>query len=308
MKGVIIIPKYLEKLWTPKKNDSNFNSIVSENVHLYYEIKKAFGFELRFADEVDVDKDTDVVCVFSVPYHNRPKLIPGILELDKSIKLFLFPGDVQCYNDSSGLECYRNKLKVFNRSDKIFSFSNEYFMEMYPEFVDKYIILPKSFAPIDRFKQFELNESPINKCLLSGSTHATVYPIRTSIIKKKHFLIDYRNVIYTGDKYARLLHSYFCCITCASIYKYALAKSFEIPATGSLLITEETKDLTALGFIPDIHYIPFTSSNVFNVVTECIKNHKDYTEIRKTGMNFVRKNHSINNRIELLKNIFGEII
>ncbi len=97
MKGVIILPKYLEKSWTPKSSPKglDFNNILSANASFFYIIRDALGFGLRYADEVHVDSDTDVVFMWGVPYHNRHKLIPGLVDLNKNIKLVLWPGDIQ---------------------------------------------------------------------------------------------------------------------------------------------------------------------------------------------------------------------
>jgi len=305
MKGVIILPKYLERLWTPKTKDTNFDNIVSENVHLYYTMRDVFGFEIRYDNKVSVASDVDVVCVFAVPYHNRPALIPGLLDLNKNIKLVTFTGDLQCYSNKL---CLDNKIKVFNRSDLIISFSNEYFMKMYPQFLSKYRFLPKSFAPHSRYTSLLFNDKPKLKGLFCGSVNKSVYPLRSLIVNKHYADIDYKRPKYTGADYAKLLHSYFCGITCSSIFNYALAKCFEIPATGSLLLTNETVDLKKLGFIPHQHYIPITKENVFSKVTQCIKNPADYDNIRKEGMKFVRENHSIVNRVDLLKKFFSDLM
>lgn len=307
MKGVIILPKYLESFWTPKPGPkgSNFDDIVSENVHIFYAMKKTFGFDLKFADEVNVNNGVDVVLMFGVPYHNRPELIPGLLDLNKSIKLIMWPGDLQCYNNKV---CLANKIKVFERCDLIIPFMYEYFVEIYPQFVSKCKFVPKFFAPHERYTKFLFNDNPITKCLLSGSLNKDVYPFRFFIVDKRSTYVDYEPPRHVGAEYAKLLHSYFCCVTSSSIFNYVLAKYFEIPATGSLLLANETKDSKRIGFIPYKHYVPITKDDVFIKIKECINNPNDYTNIRKEGMNFVRENHSIVNRIELLRKIFEEII
>ena len=304
MKGVIILPKYLENFWTPIAEDTNFNNIVSENVHLFYTVRDAFDFELRYADEVDVDSDTDIVCMFGVPYHNRPILIKGLIELNKNIKLVMWPGDLQCYGNTL---CLSNKLKVFERCDLILPFMHEYFVKMYPQFVSKARFVYKCFAPHERYMKFLFNDKPNIRCLLSGSLNQSVYPLRTFIVNNRHAAVDYRGPTYTGANYVKLLHSYFCCVTSSSVFNYVLAKYFEIPATGSLLLANVTEDSKRLGFIPYKHYIPITKDNVFTKITQCLKNPEEYTNIRREGMKFVRKNHSIVNRIKQLKKIFDKL-
>ena len=307
MKGVIILPKYLSKFWIPKvtSNGNDFSGVMSVTAPLYYMMRDTFGFELRYADEVDVDADTDIVFMFGVPYHNRTSLPPGILNLDKKIKLVVFTGDVQCYGDKL---CLDNRIKVYNRCDVILSQSYEYFEEMYPQFLSKFEFFPLFFSPHSRYTKLSFNDNPMVRCLLSGSLNKDVYPLRSLIVNKHHADVDYKPPTYVGDNYAKLLHSYFCCVTSASIFNYVLAKYFEIIAAGSLLLASETKDSRRLGLIPHRHYVPITKDNVFTIVEQCLKSPNDYNDIRKEGMEFVRKNHSVINRVEQLSKIFVELI
>lgn len=306
MKGVIILPKYLSEFWTPKvtNNGDDFGGVLSATAPLYYAIRDTFGFELRYADEVDVDIDTDIVFMFGVPYHNRPNLIPGIIDLDKKIKLVMFSGDVQCYNDKI---CLDSRIKVYDRCDVILSQSYEYFAKMYPQFLFKFEFFPLFFSPYYRYTKLLFNTNAKISCLLSGSVNE-VYPLRLFIknnIKEKN--IRYEPPIYVGDNYANLLHSYFCCVTSSSVFNYVLTKHFEIPATGALLLANETSDLERVGLVPYHHYIPITKENVFIKIKQCLENPDDYTGIRKEGMEFVRKNHSVINRIDQLKKVFNNL-
>ena len=207
MRGVIILPKYLEKLWKPYNDGAGltFPNIVSENIYLYYNLRDAMGFEICYADAVDVSSSIDVVCIFSVPYHNRPNLIPGLLDLNKNTKLVTFTGDLQCYNNET---CLQNKIKVFDKADIIISFSNEYFTSLYSAYVSKYVFLPKCFAPFNRYAKFELNTNAKHKAILCGSLNQNVYPLRSFVLKNPNNNIDYRQPNHTNSEYVKLLHSY----------------------------------------------------------------------------------------------------
>lgn len=307
MKGIIILPKYLSKFWTPKSGPAgdDFSAVMSVTAPLYYAMRDSFGFELRYVDEVDVDVDTDIVFMFGVPYHNRPNLTPGLIDLDKKIKLVIYTGDVQCYDDKT---CLDNKIKVYNRCDMILSQSYEYFAKIYPQFLSKFEFLPLFFSPHERYTKLPFNNMPKIRCLLSGSLNKDVYPLRSLIVNAHRADVDYKPPTYVGDDYAMLLHSYFCCVTSSSIFNYVLAKYFEISATGSLLLANETEDSKRLGLIPYRHYVPITKTDMFTKITQCVKNPNDYNDIRKTGMEFVRENHSIINRIEQIKKIFDGLV
>jgi hypothetical protein len=200
-----------------------------------------------------------------------------------------------------------NKIKVFNRCDLIVSPVYEYFAELYPQFTSKYRFMPKFFSPNERYVGLPFNERPKMRCLLSGATKARIYPLR-NFIKRRGQKIDHRPAKYVGNAYAELLHSYFCCVTSSSIFKYVVAKYCEIPATGSLLIADETEDLKRMGFVPHKHYIPITRKNALTQIADCLNNPEEYNHIRKEGMLFVRKNHSINNRIIDIKKWLVELV
>jgi hypothetical protein len=153
--------------------------------------------------------------------------------------------------------------------------------------------------------KFSFNDDPKMRCLLSGAVNSKIYPLR-SFVKKQSNNIDCKKAI--GDKYAELLNSYFCCVTSCSIFNYVLAKHLEIPSTGSLLLTNETSDLKRAGFISNYHYVPVTKKNVIAKISHCLKKPNKYKHIRKQGMEFVRKNHSVVNRIEQLKRIFDGLM
>jgi len=290
MNKIIILPTYLKKREWPY-------------IQLFHKIKNQLGFELRFADKIDVPADTDDLFLWGMPYHNRPDLIPGFFTINKNTRLILHTGDINCHNNKI---CLKNKIKVFERCDIILSPSYEYFSLTYPQFMDKYAYLPASFSSYERYAKLPFNISLTMKCLLSG-TVSWAYPLRSFIKKNKTKDIKYvgKGAGYVKDRYARLINSYFCCVTSSGVSKVVLTKFFEIPAAGSLLLTNTIDDFDRLGFVPGHHYVSITKKSVFTQISDCLKNPDKYEHIRKRGMEFVRKNHSVDNRIKKLKKILG---
>ena len=292
MNRILILPTYLKKLncWP--------------YLCLFHEIRDKLGFKLQFSDRIDVSSDIDELFLFGMPYHNRPELIPGFLDLNKNVKLILHTGDINCHNNKV---CLSNKLKVFKRCDVILSPSYEYFLSNYPQFADKYVYLPASFDTHTQYTQLPFNNTPIMKCLLTG-TISWAYPIRSFISENKIKNIKRIEKLdgYVGYKYAKLLNSYFCCVTSSGVSRVALSKFFEIPATGSLLLTDTIDDMDRLGFIPDQHYVSITKKNVFSKIQHCLSHPDQYEYIRREGMKFIIKNHSVINRIEQLKEVLGK--
>jgi len=299
MKGEIIIPKFYENLWGP-----TFKNTLGVRAPLWYALKERYGFNITFVDDVNVSRDTDLVLMFGVPYHNRPNLIPGLLDLNKNTKLIMWSGDLQCYGNK---ECLDNKVKVFNRCDVIISQTNEYFIEMYPQYLDKHEVMFHFFSPVSRYTNFKFNNTPKMRCLLSGSANKDVYVLRDFIIKGNSKYVDYHPPKFLGNEYAKKLHSYFCGVATSSIFNYVLAKHLEITAVGSLLLANETKDLEMAGFIPYKHYVPITKMNVFKKIIECVDNPNNYVDIRHSAMKFVRENHSLDNRVEQFEIILNKL-
>jgi len=315
MKGIVIIPKIHEPGWAPKEtpNGLDYSKVKGGYPWFWRAIHDTFDFEIRYADEVDVDSDTDIVFMFGVPYHSRPKVPPGLLDLDKKIKLVMWPGDLWCNGNK---ECLDGKLKVFERCDSIISANYESFKILYPQFVFKHEFIPKWYAPAERYLGFEFNENPRMKCFVSGLCYSnpSMYPRRVYMIENGRGMVeagwpghgDYTE--YLGDGYAKLLNSYFCCATSSSIHNYVVAKHYEICATGSLLLTNRIADLDKTGFIPDKHYVPITIENCIEKIRHCLENPEEYTNIRKEGMKYVRENHGLENKMKQLWEIFGRLL
>jgi hypothetical protein len=308
MKGVIILPTFWRERWLPELTIKglDFSKVKGGQGQFFYKAAETFDFELRYADEVDIDSNTDILLVWGVPYHDRPQMIPGLMDVNCKTKLIIYSGDLQCYNNRL---CLENKIKVFTKADLIISGSFEYFSKLYPQFLDKYRFFPKFFASDEFYSKLPLNTAPTMKCLLSGAAHPKIYMLRDFILKQNLPFIDYRRANYAlGGSYAKLLNSYSCCVTCSSIFKYAVAKYFEIPASGSLLIADETTDSKRAGLIPNKHYISITTENAVETIKHCVNNIDQYAHIRKEGMEFVRANHSINNRIEQFRILCSQLL
>lgn len=302
MKNILISPKYYEdgRRWY---------------THFFNMLHEDLGFEIYYTDEdINIPSNTKIVIAFGVPHFNWPdyKKVDMLLNLNSSIYLIIWTADLHCgdllKNDK---RCKENTIKVFDKCNLILSGHDTRMKSMYKNYLNKYIYIPWSFAPHERYMKFELNKNPIMKCLMVGSAGAVVYPLRSRIrsyaLKNKH-----GNIVYVKRKgeeaYATLLHRYFCGLVDIGHNEVVQPKHFEIPAVGSLLFARRTNLIDDLGFVPYKHYIPFTGGkDVFKKANEIISNPDRYEDIRVEGMKFSRKNHSINNRMEHIYNLLKEI-
>ena len=108
--------------------------------------------------------------------------------------------------------------------------------------------------------------------------------------------------------YAQEINKHFCAIATASVYKYGVAKYFEIPAAGALLLAETTLDITRAGFAPWHHYVPIQGGNVMGAIEYVLSSDKeDLDRIRKNGRTLVRNSHGMLKRIKEFKKLTRDL-
>jgi len=293
MIGKIVVPTFYKERWKSK-----FGSGARANI-LLHAISIKYNMPIFYTDTPKFD-DVDFALVYAVPYHNRPKLPPGLLDTDPRVKLIGYFQDLECWDNK---ECLKNKLLAFERFDVLVGSFPETFSKWYPQFLHKYIHFPSYFAPFERFNVLKTNPKPIMKCLLSGSS-GKAYPFRRYIIKKvPKDIFQYRKRNIAFVDYPKFLNSYFCAIATGAASSVVIAKYLEIPAAGTLLLAEEINDVILFGLKANVHYVPITRENVIEKIREVLKNPEKYVEMRDRATKLVRENHSIINRIKEFKQV-----
>lgn len=120
-----------------------------------------------------------------------------------------------------------------------------------------------------------------------------------------------------NEEYAKCLNRYFCGLGINGGRKcqIIIMKHLEIPAAGALLLSERFLDLDRAGFVSGQHYVEISATyhddvetNAVDIVRMILKNPKEYEKIRRSGMKFVRENHSINNRYEQFVKILEGVL
>jgi len=112
------------------------------------------------------------------------------------------------------------------------------------------------------------------------------------------------------EEYQALLHKYVggLAIVGNHLNQVVISKHTEIPAIGSLMISERFKDLDLMGFIPAVHYVEVNKENLVRKVVGICKNPDQYSAVRKSGMEFVRKHHGLVQRSEHMKKVVDSIL
>jgi len=301
MKDVIVVPKLYDispgRIWY---------------AYLFDELCNKFGFELRYTDYANIANDTRLVVAFAVPHIQWENfMVDELSKLDPSIYLIGWMADIHCGDLGKKVNhrCKRDMITMFNRYDLIISAHDTRMKSLYSDYSDKYVYVPWCFAPHESYMKFKLNKDPKMQCLMVGATSSLVYPLRNKIHKyaTKHDFIKSTKGGISKKEYPGVLHQYFCGIVDTGHNEVIQPKYFEIPAVGSLLLGRRTNLVDDLGLIPYKHYVPFTDEDVFDKAKDIISNSSNYEDIRIAGMEYVRKNHSINNRMEIVFDLIEKV-
>jgi hypothetical protein len=184
---------------------------------------------------------------------------------------------------------------------------------LYPEFrgTKKVVWVPHSASP-DFLLPY--NRHPENSILLSGAI-SRHYLLRQQMkalhAQGSHSIVyhphpgyatgyDYENNHNVGRGYAKTINKHRAAFTDSLIFKYVVAKYFEIPATGALLFADDAVSgpLSALGFIENRHYVPVSKENLEERVEYVLdeRNHEELDEIRRNGQKLVWERHKTADR------------
>ncbi|GMH74832.1 hypothetical protein TrRE_jg9404 [Triparma retinervis] len=209
---------------------------------------------------------------------------------------------------------------------------------IYPELVSlKTTWIPHSAGR--HFDKLQVNMEPMRKVLLAGSAGVEYYPYRRmiwdkyekgddrfTVIKHPGYSSDFAatsqdsnatndetsKTIITGRHFGSTLNSYLSCVTCGSKLLYAVAKIFEIPASGCLLLLnhEMSPQVLALGFEHGVHYLAYTVDTLDEIVDWVLdeKNMVEVNKIRRRGFELARRRHTYKNRAEAIVDAVEKVI
>jgi hypothetical protein len=231
---------------------------------------------------------------------------------DLKCKRFFFADDLHWWTSRMRLE----RIMVFTFCDAILCTYADAFRELYPELWNKRVLwVPHSASP-DFMVGF--NSTPENAILLSGAV-GEYYPLRQDMkrLSKEgdlpivyhphpgyHCGYDYATDDRVGTSYARTINRYRSGFTDCLIFKYVVAKYFEIPATGSLLVAENavSESLSAMGFIDGENYIGVSADNLTETIRYVLdeRNHAEVDRMREKGQSLVWERHKTSDRARLI--------
>lgn len=165
------------------------------------------------------------------------------------------------------------------------------------------------------------NDDPKNAILLSGCLEYH-YPFRQQALRlreRRAYPIyyhphpgygsdfDYDRNESVGRGYAAKFNGYRACFTDSSRYHYVLAKYFEIPATGALLLADDAvaPQLKELGMVEYVHYLPVSSDDLEEKIEYVLdeRNHPELDEVRRRGQRLIQEKHKTSDRAKLIDEI-----
>ncbi|HKQ53712.1 MAG TPA: glycosyltransferase [Pyrinomonadaceae bacterium] len=158
------------------------------------------------------------------------------------------------------------------------------------------------------------NPRPSNSVLLSGAV-SPHYPLRQQLKRLHeegghgvayhphpgyHCGYDYERASDVGRRYAERINAHRAAFTDSLSFNYVVAKYFEIPATGALLLADDAVrgPLERLGFVAGRHYLPASQENLEERVRYVLdeRNHAEVDEIRRRAQQLVLERHQTSDR------------
>jgi hypothetical protein len=165
------------------------------------------------------------------------------------------------------------------------------------------------------------NEAPRRVVFVSGAMH-DVYPLRLAMrdlaLRRPelaylhehpgyHCDYDYTDDDRIGRGYAEAMRSCVAGFTDALTYHYLVAKHFEIPATGALLIADRAVagQLARLGFVDGEHYVSTTAEELESTVERVVdvRNAPEIDAIRRRGQALTDARHTTAHRARQIDGI-----
>jgi len=160
----------------------------------------------------------------------------------------------------------------------------------------------------------EPNETPHSLVFVSGAM-ADCYPLRQAmrdlaehrpdlatyhIHPGYYFSYDYNRDARVGPRFASRMRECLAGFTDALIHRYIVAKHFEIPATGALLVADRAVAplLAQLGFVDGEHYVSVTREELEATVERVLdpRNREEIDAIRRRGHALVHARHTTAHR------------
>jgi len=295
------------------------NRKVSDRVRNFFKsLKRSLDFDVIYSVHLTDDaKSADIVFIYA-GVHGKELLSESLSLKSKKIVYLL-----------TGAHSFKEQMMkaLTEKADLLLVTYYYQFSVRFPRLKESFVFFPLYFAPHSRYVNLKVQEKPVMKCLITGHRNPKLYPLRDRVIatvsKQKKYqkmvavmrhprwqrsepLREWELSACINESYAQTLNKYFCSVATDSIYHYGLAKYFEIPAAGSLLLAVKTDDIDRAGLVAWEHYVPVSDATILHQIEAVLENPSAFDRIRRDGCRHVRANHSVRNRIRQLRALIEE--
>lgn len=224
---------------------------------------------------------------------------------------FMIGGDLHAHNDQS----VQIRTRELTENDYVFSggiFSPK--LPQYKYFDDslrsKMLYLPNSVPDIGHKPKLQTWENRIPKALLSGSVSKEVYPFRYEV-RRQGSGVD---VLPPGGPrhgdYFISLGAYQAAVTCDSVLRYVVAKYFEIPWLGMVLIATPPQQVEQelLGMRNKDNVVWANKAYEVPIILQEMQGFPDiYSLIAKCGSAWADKHHTARRRLHYIASVVDAI-
>ena len=329
------------------EQESWLKYVSEEYFHLFAHLRNTFGWHVLTQNAFKDEKSgAEMSSMFKRKFGRAPDVMLIMEYVDDMVRLremspdlpdtalWLFLDDLHFGHDDANNyigddDAKRQKKRAGILAADLVLGAYTYELDLfYPEAAAK----PRAWIPHGASSNFQLPMRPASATtravFLSGSTEAKWYPYRAMIekmiqggderfVQHRHpgYFVEHDAASATraavGSSYAALLNSHLACVTDGSDLDYAVAKIFEIPAAGCLLLVnnEMAPHLLPLGFVPGVHYLTFTAESLSDVVDAVLdeRNSAAIDEIRAQGQALVWSRHTVAHRAAAMHELAGAV-
>lgn len=275
------------------------------------------GWKILDSDKPDVDdklknSNAEIIVFYMTDMsHQNPRKKWELSENQSAVKIYI----------SEDLQSIANK-----NANKFFAEHADSILVRYPEAFTQLVPKPKAsvywfphFAGQDYLKAYTRNKEKVPKVFLSGSLNPNWYPLRIKALellneKNNHLVQHYLHVGYDQQiDPAKQRHDYAASMSATKIgltgaglgpsllAPYLVAKHFEIPATGSVMVTDKfvVPLMKRLGFEEGIHYLASSPETLAIDLANWLlpENTENLEKIGSAGNLLVKEHHSIERRM-----------
>lgn len=124
---------------------------------------------------------------------------------------------------------------------------------------------------------------------------------QTVVVPHVGYSAKYSSQALFDEPYSRLINSAFITPTCGGMVKALVNKHLEIPASGSLLLTEDTPIMKEFGFVHMETCVFADETNVRDIVDFLFSTPHEMQRITRNGHALVHGHHTVQHRPQLLQ-------